>query len=493
MPSGGRVWRRATPGGDSARMGIENWQDVARLYGTLVEAGNRLYFATGRRPLAEETFVAAEENRAASLRALLAEPRDWGRRLPPGYAETLRQLESAEIQLVRHKDSAALARMRQLQASLMQWEAVAQSNSPLEMPGLLAHVQRSLGLDQALLSFHLASPNSYIWAVSRSNFAVYRLPAAGEIGEMAGRFAKAVREGGADAAPVGRELFRTLFGQLAPEFQAKPRWLLALDSPLFELPLAALPVEAKAAEPVYLIARHSIETTPGAGMLAAEGGAKRPLDGRFVGIADAVYNAADPRWAKPAADDLHLARLAGSAHEIEECARAWGGSQAPQLLEGREASRRQIEAALESHPAVVHFATHVLHSADHPRSGLIILSLAGNGQNEILNAAEIATWHLDGALVSLSGCSSGSADALAGTGLMGLTRAWLAAGAQAVVASRWPAPDEGALFSAFYGQLRRAPKAGAAGALQTAQLEMIRSGTWRSNPRYWGAYFVAGN
>jgi CHAT domain-containing protein len=305
-----------------------------------------------------------------------------------------------------------------------------------------------------------------------------------------------------------------LFGPLSPEFQRKPRWLLALDAPLFDLPFAALAVDHGAGRPVFLIERHSLETTPGAGMLASASDARRGSpDGPFLGIADPVYNKADPRWPKPAAthgipslsraplaaqaaedaDDLHLARLAGSAREIEACAKAWGGGEPPQLLQGAAASRRHIEMALNSHPAVLHFATHVLHSVQHPRNGLIVLSLNDTGQNEILSSAEIATWRLDGALVSLSGCSSGSADALPGTGLMGLTRAGLAAGAQAVVASRWPAPDDaGALFSSLYGCLHRAPKAGVASALQRAQIEMIRSQSWRSNPRYWGAYFVAG-
>ena len=128
------------------------------------------------------------------------------------------------------------------------------------------------------------------------------------------------------------------------------------------------------------------------------------------------------------------------------------------------------------------------------RSGLIVLSLTHGGQHEVLSPLEIATWNLDGALVSLSGCSSGSADVLPATGLMGLTRACQAAGASAVVASRWPTPDDaGALFLSFYRHLRAAPQAGPAVALQHAQIDMLRSRTWRANPLYWGAYFVTGN
>jgi CHAT domain-containing protein len=78
-----------------------------------------------------------------------------------------------------------------------------------------------------------------------------------------------------------------------------------------------------------------------------------------------------------------------------------------------------------------------------------------------------------------------------------LTRAWLAAGASAVVASRWPTPDDsGELFLSFYrhfgasAQLEAAPRP--AVALQKAQLEMLHSASWRSFAKYWAAHFIVG-
>ena len=136
----------------------------------------------------------------------------------------------------------------------------------------------------------------------------------------------------------------------------------------------------------------------------------------------------------------------------------------------------------------------MLHSNQGARSGLIVLSLNRAAQHQVISPAEIAAWNLDGTLVALSGCGSGSAGALPGTGLMGLTRACQAAGARAVVASHWPTPDDsGSLFLAFYRNLRAAPEAGAATAMQRAQIEMLNSRTWRSRPAYWSAYFVTGN
>jgi CHAT domain-containing protein/tetratricopeptide (TPR) repeat protein len=510
-----RRWRRATPLGDGTRVSAEN--AIQSVHAALVEAGSKLYFATHRRSLARETFEAAEANRAASLRSLLAEPPGWRRNLPAEYWETLRKLESAELELLRGPSAGAADRVARLQGALVRLESRAGTSADLDMPDLLERTRRRLGPDAAFLAFHLAWPDSYLWAVSREHFALYRLPPATEINPLVGRFQQALREGSANAAADGHRLFRTLFGSLDPVFRRKAHWLLAPDAQLYELPFAALVVETNPNGPVFLAERHSVQTTSGAGMLVSAGAAN-PLAGPFLGVADPVYNAADPRRERPAhpvrgprivsllaafaasaapdrpAWDLHLARLAGSAREVEGCAAAWGGPQPPLLLEGAAASRGLLQKALRSHPAVLHFATHVLHPGPGFRSGLIVLSLADSGQHEVLGPAEIATWHLQGAVVSLSGCSSGSAEALPATGLMGLTRAWQAAGARAVVASRWPSPDDtGALFLSFYRHLREAPGTGPAAALQSAQIDMLRSHTWRSNPAYWGAYFVTGN
>ena len=94
----------------------------------------------------------------------------------------------------------------------------------------------------------------------------------------------------------------------------------------------------------------------------------------------------------------------------------------------------------------------------------------------------------------LSGCHSANGPALPGTGLMGLTRAWLASGAQSVVGTLWNTPDDdGVLFSALYRNLHGAAHMDAARALRDAQLEMIHSGGRQARPEYWGAYFVIGN
>ena len=287
----------------------------------------------------------------------------------------------------------------------------------------------------------------------------------------------------------------------------------SLDEGLFDLPFAALVIEEISGKPVYLIERRNVRMISGAPACGPPGAKKEEkVTGAFVGVGDAIYNMADARWpgqiragsllrllpgwpwevhaAAPVA--LGLSRLSGSGPEIEDCAREWNNTTL--LFEGRDATRQNVRRAVAARPAVVHFATHILQSRERSTSAMIALSLSDAGREELLGPAEIGGWNADAGLVVLSGCSSGAAAVRPGAGLMGLTRAWLMAGARAVVATEWATPDDvGVFFRRFYQQLRHSSSRDPAEALRAAQIEALRSHDWRSQPRFWAAYFALGN
>jgi CHAT domain-containing protein len=265
---------------------------------------------------------------------------------------------------------------------------------------------------------------------------------------------------------------------------------------------------------VYLAERHAIGLTTGALRLVAGHSPKWRdiLAGRFLGVGDAIYNTADPRWKgaqdqRPgilpwlalAATTSHrgpaLTRLPGTAAEVEACARTWNPQPATAtLLEGAAASPERLRSGLDEHPSVIHIAAHFRQASVPPHYSMIALTLASSSDPQWMGPLEITRSKIPPGLVVLSGCSSGRADALPASGLMGLTRAWLAAGARAVVASHWPTPDDrGVLFIDFYRHFRETPDAGPAVALRRAQLDMLRAGGWRSDPQYWATYFVNGD
>jgi CHAT domain-containing protein len=139
-------------------------------------------------------------------------------------------------------------------------------------------------------------------------------------------------------------------------------------------------------------------------------------------------------------------------------------------------------------------ATHILEENERLHTGWIVLSRSQNGQLEYLTPAQISARSVSPRLVVLSGCSSGKAEVRTASGLMGLTRAWIAAGAGSVLATRWPTvDDDGAFFESFYRNYHEYPQGGPAGALHRATLEMIHSETWRAKPSFWAGYFLVGN
>jgi CHAT domain-containing protein len=231
----------------------------------------------------------------------------------------------------------------------------------------------------------------------------------------------------------------------------------------------------------------------------------------MLGLGDAIYNRADARWSvqpfagwfrrDPTGNPLRLARLSGSGDEVRTALSIWGSGT---ILTGENATRERLTEDLDSSTGILHLATHVVSapqlasptgrpSLNNSRAGLIVLGLDRSGQPGFLDMRDILLRPVNLRLVVMSGCSSGDASALPASGLMGLTRAWLGAGASEVLATRWPVLDDsGPFFASFYRYLKANPASGAADALRAAQVEMIHSDSYRNRPQYWASYFLVG-
>jgi len=345
-------------------------------------------------------------------------------------------------------------------------------------------------------------------------------------------FSEAVRNASeSDRTRLGRDLYEKLFGGLSSEAVRAKHWLLALDGALLRLPVAVLTEDVTDEGGVarYLIEARSLEIVTGAqALLAHDTG---DWNGVFVGVGDAVYNTADPRWKSTAAQrsgkafwgalmaaetaggsNLQLPRLSSSRVELQASASAWGSSS--RLLMGVDANRRKTIEAIESGASVIHFATHFLQKDASPDRALLVLSLDASGQPDFFSPPDAVHVKVPDSLVVLSGCHSAAGTQVPAAGLIGMTRAWLLAGARGVIASLWPTPDDtGAIFQTFYRELQKEALSSkgdrvstkttarkrrgmslrnAAEALRRAQLEMLRTQTWRAMPKYWGTYQLIG-
>lgn len=365
---------------------------------------------------------------------------------------------------------------------------------------MFERVRRSLADSEALISFQWAPSTSYVWALTRSSFVAAPVAGSANLKQQIDKFREGIRSGDkAVVATLGYAIYKNLFGDIERAAKGKPDWLLLPDGPLWELPFSALRAGSTTAEPGYLMSSHSIRLLPAALLLQSS---VEPVSGTgaFVGIGDPVYNSADPRMQgiRQEKGSLQFARLPGSGKEIGEGATCWNGDKAPVLLTGLQTGRSTVQIALAHKPAVVHFATHVVQQPEAKERVMIALGFRSSGEPEFLAPTDISSWRHALGLVVLSGCGSGQGVALPGSGLLGLTRAWLISGAQSVAATYWPIPDDASpFFTVFYRKLRKRTEgvmsaSGSAEALQAAQIAMLHSGDWRSNPAYWSSFFVVG-
>jgi CHAT domain-containing protein len=145
---------------------------------------------------------------------------------------------------------------------------------------------------------------------------------------------------------------------------------------------------------------------------------------------------------------------------------------------------------------IVHFATHGFLNSRHPELSGIVLSLVdekGQEQDGFLRAHEVYALTLPAELVVLSGCRTGLGKDIRGEGLIGLTRAFMHAGAARVLVSLWDVNDEATaeLITRFYTRLLGPDKVSPAAALRAAQVSMAQDKRW-SSPYFWAGFTLQG-
>ena len=427
------------------------------------------------------------------------------------------------------------------------------SNQPLS----LADVQQKVLDDQTvLLEYMLQSDDSYLWVVSKGGTSLVKLPGRSVIDKLATDLraqlipSKLQRRivgidvleadrglGIATSAPedatafiaAANALYKVVIEPASSTFADK-RLMIVADGALNYVPFEVLlksPDPGDFSSLGYLVKTNEIVYSPSASVVGAIKQQRTKAMGKsMLIVADPVFNSNDARARKatPSTTDsevrgigiqsaladvtgetgatpgkmegLPLARLAGTrveADQISKLAKTSGG-QADLWLD-LDANEDNLVARDISKYRIIHVATHGLLNAERPQFTGVVLSLVGNKTNDgFLRTDEVFNLHLGGPLVMLSACETGLGKEKRGEGVMGLTRAFMYAGAPTVGVSLWSVADRSTaeLMTDFYRRLLATSDVSSTAALRGAQLAMI-SGKKYSAPFYWAPFVLIGD
>jgi CHAT domain-containing protein len=309
------------------------------------------------------------------------------------------------------------------------------------------------------------------------------------------------------------------------------RILVVADGALNYIPFEALLKNGDGADYAslsYLVKTNEIVYSPSASVIAAirQGSGSTSSGKSMLLVADPVFSADDPRakgstgtsanaetrglglGLESAVNDVagsadassttpagfHLARLSGTRTEadaISKIANA-GGAQAD-LWTDLNASEDNVRSHDMTGYRFMHIATHGLLDAERPQFTGVVLSLVGNKTNDgFLRTDEIFNLKLGTPLVMLSACETGLGKEKRGEGVIGLTRAFMYAGAPTVGVSLWSVADKSTadLMTDFYKRLLTGSSSPAA-SMRAAQVAMI-DGKKYSAPFYWAPFVLVG-
>jgi len=150
---------------------------------------------------------------------------------------------------------------------------------------------------------------------------------------------------------------------------------------------------------------------------------------------------------------------------------------------GAEARPEAWSASNPQDYSIIHIAAHAEANPGSPLDSSLILS---PGRGFRLRARDLIDVPLTADLVTLSACRSSGARIYAGEGLVGLSWAFLYAGARSVVAGLWDVADESTamLMDRMYAGLAAGKPP--ATALHEARRSMLQ--TPYAKPYYWGPF-----
>jgi CHAT domain-containing protein len=436
------------------------------------------------RALADLLVEARARTTDPALMAIRDEESAFGRRL----SEVQQRVASAATPAVR---SVALEELQDLEHEYETLVVRIRRDNPayasLAHPRALSaeEISAALAADEAIVEFMMTDQQGFAWIVRRDSVRGYRIPGTKAIDPqirlltalLAARDERATEQ-------LGARLFDTLLGPGADALDGVRRLIVVPDGVLQRLPFALLRSKDR-----WLIEHHTLALAPSATIL------QFLRQSRTERASQPILALANP---EPAAGQTAIFENVGAlgvlTHATGEVrdARRLVGAPAKSTRVGSAATEAALRSSDASQYRIVHVAAHAIADEIVPRRSAILLA-PGEKDDGLLQVSEIANLSLNADLVVLAACRSNMGRLVRGEGLLSLSRAFMHAGARAVVATAWAIPDRDTawLMRQFYSAIGDglAPD----DALRRAQLAAIGSSGSRASAATWAAFVVFGD
>ena len=325
-----------------------------------------------------------------------------------------------------------------------------------------------------VLSYWIGVGQSYLWVITATRVELFTLPSAAEIDPLVQSYRQALL-GSRDVLETqnaaGRKLYDLLVAPAAKMIPKGARVTILPDGSLYGLNFETL--LAPSPQLHYWIEDVDVSYANSLTLLAA-GASRRPaLAKKLLLVGD------------PVSPDAEFPKLPQAAAEMSEIENYFPAAERT-VFSGAEATP---DSYLKSEPAgfsYIHFVAHGTASRTSPLDSAVILSRQGGDYK--LYARDIMQHPLHADLVTISACHGEGVRTYSGEGLVGLSWAFLRAGAHGVIAALWEVNDSSTpqLMDHLYSEIGNgvAPDA----ALRDAKLALLHSGGIYRRPFYWAPF-----
>ena len=337
--------------------------------------------------------------------------------------------------------------------------------------------QLSQLLRATLLIYWLGEQRSYLWVVTPTRISNFVLPSAQEIDPIVKSYRETLVEGRdplESANANGQKLYEVLIEPAKNLIPQGSRVILLPDGSLYGLNFETLIVPGP--KPHYWIEDATLTTASSLTLLAssAEAPTAPKVKSIFL-VGDTVSPNDDfPKLTKAAAEMQSIAKYFSKPNR--------------KVLSGSAATPAAYLSSKPERYTYLHFVTHGTASRARPLESAVVLSKEKDEDSYKLYAREIVKRRLSAYLVTISACNGAGTRAFSGEGLVGLSWAFLRAGAHNVIGALWEVSDSAApeLMDKLYDGLSRGQDP--ASALRAAKLSLLHSTGFFRNPYYWAPF-----